>query len=118
MSTLELIMAQTLLRNCKMRTKSFLSGLAQVTEQEMTDAMQCVFGKWLQGEGKSAYGTSEEWRTAEKAHQAYHRTVKKILDMRKQGLFFNPEQEMTKLEEFSQEAAYGLEALKKRLDAK
>lgn len=70
----------------KSKIRSYLDGNESViSDAAATDQHQCGFGKWYYGDGLAQFGKSSTMNAIEKPHNDLHATIKRIVDLNREG---------------------------------
>ncbi len=83
------------------RIRSYLDGKGDLTREQAVSHHDCVLGKWYYSEGLEKFGHIQEMKQVEPPHEALHKLIRDIIDLREQGKLEQAEMRFSELEPLS-----------------
>lgn len=65
------------------KSRAYLAVFKENTEEKLSDASSCRFGKWYGSHGKEAFDSNPNYRLIDKPHKEVHNELKSALDILK-----------------------------------
>ncbi len=85
----------------KLQLRGFLDGKQSLTLEQATSHRDCDLGTWLYSEGLTKYGSIPDMKSLESEHEALHRTVKSVIELKDRGMKAQAEAEYAKIDAIS-----------------
>lgn len=81
----------------KGKLRSFLDGVGSIDEKVAFSHHECAFGKWYDSVGMQELSHLSELKEVKQPHKELHATIKRVVEMKKNGDFAAAEQEYAKV---------------------
>jgi hypothetical protein len=98
-----------------LRLRSFLQGMEELSDQETASKGCSCLGRWLSQDGLTKFGDLPEVRELNHIHSEIHRSINRLVRMKKSGMPVRAQQELEKIDPLTRRIIFLLAAIERKI---